>query len=167
MNGKKLMISAGAALLLLAAPATAAAGDAFAGVLEPYEAVRRALVADDQAAVTAPAAELHEAIRHLQHHLTSQAAGVPVEKLADVRALVPELDRAAAALVAAGDLKAARDAFYALSKPLVRWRQARGNGPAVVYCSMQKRSWLQPTPETIGNPYYGQEMATCGKVVSS
>lgn len=165
---KQLMILAGLATMLVVAAAPAAADPAgFAGLLEDYEAVRQALVADDLAAVRTPAGELAAAIRHLGHHLTAEAAGVPASELEEVRALLPEMERAAAALAAAAHLAAARDAFYALSKPLVRWRQTAGEGPAVVYCSMQKRSWLQPTPETIGNPYYGKKMATCGEVVSS
>jgi hypothetical protein len=165
---KKLMILGGLATMLVAAAAPAAAAPAgFGGLLEDYEAVRQALVADDLAAMRTPAGELAAAIGHLGHHLTAEAAGVPGGKLEEVRALLPEIEGAAGRLAAAGDLAAARDAFYALSKPLVRWRRAAGAGPAVVYCSMKKRSWLQPTAEAIGNPYYGQEMATCGEVVSS
>jgi hypothetical protein len=43
---------------------------------------------------------------------------------------------------------------------------AAGEGPAVLYCSMKKRSWLQPDGETTGNPYYGREMPSCGEVIS-
>lgn len=165
---KKLMILAGSATMLLAAATPASAGPtAFAGLLEPYEAVRQALVADDLAAVRAPADRFVEATAHLGHHLTAESAGVPAEKLAEVRQLLPEIENAAASLASAGDLAAARDAFFALSEPLVRWRQAAGDGPVVVYCSMKKGAWLQPTSENIGNPYYGKKMATCGSVVSN
>jgi hypothetical protein len=74
---------------------------------------------------------------------------------------------AAADLIAgAKTLDAARDGLYALSKPLVRWRQgvADGGRPAVAYCPMHKRSWLQPDGE-IGNPYGG--MPRCGSIVSN
>ena len=37
--------------------------------------------------------------------------------------------------------------------------------PAVAFCSMAQKVWLQPSGE-IGNPYYGQSMAWCGKFVS-
>ena len=146
--------------LLVAAP-----GPAFESVLQPYESVRAALVADDFAASREPARALEEAIGALGD-LTAETAGVPVGKLDEVRALLPELRGAAGELPAAGDLQETRDAFYALSKPLVRWRQAAGDGPAVVYCSMKKRSWLQPGDADVGNPYYGQQMARCGDVVS-
>lgn len=60
----------------------------------------------------------------------------------------------------------ARAAMGELSKPLVRFREmATGEKPVVVYCSMEKKSWLQPEGE-IGDPYLGQKMATCGQVVS-
>lgn len=158
-----------AALGLAAAggPALAAgSGDGYRAVLEPYEAVRQALVADDLEAARQGAESLQGAVGHLRHHLTPADAGVPAEELDVVEALLPEIEQAADDLAGAGDIEAARDAFYALSKPLVRWRQAAGVGPAVLYCSMKKRSWLQPDGETTGNPYYGQEMASCGEVVS-
>ena len=37
--------------------------------------------------------------------------------------------------------------------------------PAVAFCSMTQKVWLQPSGE-IGNPYYGQSMARCGEFVS-
>jgi len=153
------------ALLAVLAPSAASAGT-FADVLTPYEQVRQALVADDLAAVRKPAAALAEAVADLQENLTAEAAGVPSAKLAEVRGSLPAMNEAAGELVAASDLDAARDAFYDLSKPLVRWRQAAGDGPAVVYCAMKKRSWLQPGDEEVGNPYYGQKMSRCGEVVS-
>jgi hypothetical protein len=85
----------------------------------------------------------------------------------DVRDLLPELSEAATALSAATTLDAARDAFYDLSKPLVRWRKAAvGDKLVVAYCPMAKRSWLQPEGE-LGNPYYGQSMLRCGEVVDA
>jgi hypothetical protein len=72
--------------------------------MEPYETVRQALVADDFAAVAAPAAELAEAVGRLGGQLSAAAAGVPAEKLGEVRELLPEVRSAAASLAAAGDL---------------------------------------------------------------
>jgi hypothetical protein len=154
------------ATTLLGAPPAAASTDGFASILQPYEAVRQALVADDLAAARAPTAELAEALGRLRHQATAPTAGVPAEKLEEVRAFLPEMASATAELAAANDLAAAREAFYALSKPLVRWRQAAGEGPAVVYCPMKERSWLQPAGEAIGNPFNGQKMASCGQVVA-
>ena len=166
MKRPTTLVAALAVTLLATAAVSAAPVDAFATVVEPYEAVRLALVADDLGAVSAPAAQLAEAVDHLGHHLDAASAGVPHEKLEEVRGLLPELAAAAAGLAVAENLGAAREAFYALSKPLVRWRQAAGTGPEVVYCPMKKRSWLQPAGEKVGNPYYGQEMTSCGNVVA-
>lgn len=137
------------ALLLTAGPAVSAPAPAgFDAVLGHYEAVRKALLADTVAGVPGHAAEI-----------AKLAKGAPAD-------LAPQIANAAKKLSAAKDLKTARDAFYELSKPMVRWREAAGSKANVVaYCSMSKRSWLQPKGE-IGNPYYGKSMATCGEVVS-
>lgn len=161
-----LVLAALAVAVLAPAFAGAASTDGFSSVLAPYEQVRQALVADDLAAVQQPAAALEAAVVKLEQNLSASAAGVPDAELAEVEELLPAVRGAAEKLAAAGDLDAARDAFYDLSKPLVRWRQAAGDGPAVVYCPMKKRSWLQPGGEAVGNPYFGRKMAACGEVVS-
>lgn len=137
------------ALLLTAGPAfSAPAPTGFDAVLGHYEAVRKALLADTVTGIPGHAAEI-----------AKLAKGAPAD-------LAPLIAGAAQKLSAAKDLKTARDAFYELSKPMVRWREAAGSKENVVaYCSMSKRSWLQPKGE-IGNPYYGKSMATCGEVVS-
>jgi hypothetical protein len=149
--------------------AAAPAAPGLDGVLAAYESVRLALLADTLDGVPAAARRLATDAAALRGALTPAAAGVPAAKLADVEALLPEVEKAAAALAAATSLTAGRDAFYALSKPLVRWRAvggtpATGAWPVVAFCSMAQRSWLQPKGE-IGNPYYGQSMATCGELV--
>ena len=49
------------------------------------------------------------------------------------------------ALAKAANLKGARDSFALLSQELIRFRDGRsGQRPVVVYCSMEKKSWLQP-----------------------
>ena len=47
---------------------------------------------------------------------------------------------------------------------LVSAFNAFGKSTVVAWCSMSKKSWLQPAGE-IGNPYYGKEMPRCGEVV--
>ena len=71
----------------------------------------------------------------------------------------------AANLEKAADIKAARTAFAALSDEVIKYRKDRccGDKPAVVYCSMEKKSWLQPGGE-IGNPYVDAAMRKCGEV---
>ena len=75
--------------------------------------------------------------------------------------------KAAAALEAAGDLKAARDAFGPLSDAVIARVQAASGKEAadlrVAYCPMVKRSWLQRDGQ-IRNPYYGSQMLTCGEL---
>ena len=91
---------------------------------------------------------------------------MPAAKAADTKALLPQAAATAARMATAKDLGDARAAFADLSRPLVRWREmASGPRPAVVYCSMLKKACLQPAGE-LGNPYYGQEMPSCGEVVS-
>lgn len=142
-----------------AAGVSAAAADDLRVVLGHYEAVRQALLADRTAGVAGHAAAIEKTVRGL-------AAGAPGSRDAGLQALLPEVAAAASRLAMAKDLKAARAAFGDLSNSLIRWREAAGGpGPVVVYCSMVKKSWLQPKGE-LGNPYYGQEMARCGEVVS-
>ena len=59
----------------------------------------------------------------------------------------------------------ARSAFGNLSEAMIAYRAASGEKPMpqVVYCSMAKRSWLQP-PGAIANPYYADAaMRGCGE----
>lgn len=150
------------ALALLAggaAGASAAAADDLKVVLGHYEAVRQALLADRTAGIAGHAAAIEKTVRVL-------AAGAPGSRDAATKELLPQVAAAASRLAAAKDLKAARAAFGDLSNPLIRWRETVGDpGPVVVYCSMVRKSWLQPRGE-LGNPYYGREMARCGEVVS-
>jgi hypothetical protein len=64
------------------------------------------------------------------------------------------------------DLGAMREAFKALSRPMAMWAtMSKPRGVYVVYCSMQRASWLQKG-KAVRNPYYGQEMLDCGEIVS-
>lgn len=135
-------------LVLLASPVLSAPAPAFDAVLGHYEAVRQALLADSLAGIPPHAAAI-----------AKLGKNAPAD-------LVPLISTAASNLAAAKDLNGARGAFAELSKPLVRWREAAGRkGTIVAYCSMTKKSWLQPKGE-IGNPYYGKSMPRCGEVVS-
>jgi hypothetical protein len=153
----------------LAGPAAANDADAFDRITDRYEAVRLALLADSTEGVKENAIEIHRTAEKLADDFDAEAAGVDPAKAEQVQELLPEIVQAAADLAEAGDLQTARDAFYALSKPLVRYRAAVADGdlPAVVYCAMARRSWLQPEENEIGNPYHGQSMAKCGEVVEN
>lgn len=150
---------------LWAAPSDPAPTTAFSQVLASYETARLALTEDLNEGVAEQGREILNILQELAADWSTEAAGIRPVMADDVRALLPELTRAAAALAAADDLDASRDAFYALSKPLVRWRKAAvGERPVVVYCPMSRRSWLQDEGE-LGNPYHGQAMPHCGEVV--
>ena len=157
-------------LTALAWPVAASSDDAASleGLLKPYESVRLALLGDELAPVAPAAKRLLAVLEGIESGSPgADALGVPAEHADDVRALLPEMRTAASSLAAADSLDGARDAFYALSQPLVRWLHHTGEqSPRVVaYCPMKKRSWVQPKGP-IGNPYGGQQMPTCGSVVS-
>jgi hypothetical protein len=149
----------------LAAPALASDTTSFETVMESYEPVRIALLADSMDDVNRHGAAIEAELRSLQAAFSAERAGVAAASAESVQDSLDEMIAAAGALAAAGSLKAARDAFYELSKPLVRWRQGvlESERPAVAFCPMHKRSWLQPDGE-IGNPYGG--MPRCGEIVS-
>ena len=64
----------------------------------------------------------------------------------------------------AADLKAARTAFAVLSDEAIKYRETRCcEKPVIAYCSMERKSWLQPAGE-IGNPYVGDAMRNCGEL---
>ena len=67
-----------------------------------------------------------------------------------------------APLAKSNSLKEARVAFEKLSDKAKRL-VAGQSGYYVVNCPMLKKDWVQTT-ETIGNPYYGKEMASCGEI---
>jgi len=156
------------ALLATGAPAAPAAATTrpVDAVLARYEAVRTKLAADTVDGVRDDARTLVEALERLSSDFSAEAAGVSPERADDARTALPTLLEAARGLAAADGLAATRDAFYALTKPLVRYRELlEGPRPVVAYCPMADRSWLQPEGP-IGNPYYGASMLRCGQVVS-
>lgn len=164
----RLSAALAVALLILAPGVGRADGEtAFEQVVHSYEAARLALINDTVDGVPAHGRDLVASIDALGADFSAQKAGVDAAQAEEVRSLLPLLRKAALALAAASDLDSARDAFYELSKPLVRWRKAAiVEVPAVAYCPMAKRSWLQPEGQ-LGNPYYGQSMLTCGETIES
>ncbi len=155
-----------ALLVLVPCVAPAAAEETtFSKILEHYDAARQTMVDDQFDGVPEHGRAIHAALEALAEDFSAAAAGVDSADAETVRELLPELTEAAGALAQASDLEAARDAFYTLSKPLVRYRAvAVGDLPVVAYCAMARRSWLQPEGD-LGNPYYGQSMPRCGEVV--
>ena len=99
--------------------------------------------------------------------------GLLKEKLADVQSSAKALAaaakgnapvaKAATAVASAKDLKAARTAFGTLSDEMIKVRNAaKGDRPAIGYCPMVNKSWLQAKGE-IGNPY-DKSMEKCGVI---
>jgi hypothetical protein len=169
-QSRQTLLAFVALLTSLLLPITVTAQDqasdsAFAGIMQHYEAIRLALLSDSLDGLSDHGHEIHGIVEGLNGNWSAQRAGVRAEKTDEAKALLPALSAAATQLAESEDLEAARTALYALSKPLVRYRKMVGGElPAVAYCPMAKRSWLQPKGE-IGNPYYGQSMPTCGEVV--
>jgi hypothetical protein len=51
-----------------------------------------------------------------------------------------------------------------VSDEVIKYRESRCcKRPIVVYCSMEKKSWLQPEGQ-ISNPYVDASMRKCGEI---
>lgn len=144
----------------------AAGTTTFDNVMEHYEPIRLALLEDTMDGVNDHGRAIAAELRALESDFSAERAGASDEAAAIVEEKLDEMIAAADAIAAAASLEAARDGIYALTKPMVRWRQgvAESDRPAVAYCPMYKRSWFQPDGQ-IGNPYGG--MPRCGEIVSN
>ena len=158
--------------LLICALGIVAAGLAWAGqpssfdvVMRHYEPIRVALLADSTDGVAEHGKAIAAELEALQADFSHERVGASHEAMMVVKENLPGMIASAQALAKADSLESARSAFYELSKPLVQWREGvtEAGRPAVAYCPMHKKSWLQPG-EKIGNPYGG--MPGCGKIVS-
>lgn len=138
----------------------------FTEINEHYQAVWEALIDDNVKGVKKHAKAIERAAAGLSADFSAGRAGITADKQEVVKKALPEIVAAAKTLQTASGIDASREAFYALSKPLVRYRAAVPDpGNVVVYCSMANKSWLQPDA-AIGNPYYGKSMLRCGDVVA-
>ncbi len=69
-------------------------------------------------------------------------------------------------LASAKDIKSARAAFAAVSQDVIAYsKTVPGKKPVVLYCSMEKKSWLQPSASPVANPYVEAGMRSCGEIV--
>ncbi len=124
-----------------AEPAREAAQDP---IFVAYEEARQALIEGALPSIGDAAADLGRAARDARER-----------KLAALAAELEEAD----------DLTGAREAFAAVSDEAIRYRKkATGVRPAVVWCSMEMKSWMQPGGE-IENPYVDEPMRSCGELV--
>ncbi|MGA7617248.1 MAG: DUF3347 domain-containing protein [Thermoanaerobaculia bacterium] len=155
------------ALALGAVPLFAADANAYQALSKHYEAMRQALLHDGTKGVSEHALAFEKISDQLQAGFSAEKAGIRADQKADLMKILPDLSKAASDMAATKDLDAAREAFVAFSVPMVKYRNLVGDSSsAVVYCSMKKKTWVQPKGE-IGNPYLGQKMATCGQIVSN
>lgn len=126
-------------VFLIAVPTFAAGTKIYAS----YETTRQALIKTSVAEVQAGAKQIAIAAR--------------AEKQVAIAAKADALAKVA-------DLAAARNAFAALSDEMINFRASdKGDRPIVVYCPMEKKSWLQPKGE-VGNPYLSAGMRKCGEI---
>ena len=120
-----------------------AAMPAFAGttLYTKYETVRQGL--------------LKSSLKDTQASAKQLAAAARAEKNETVA-------KQADAVAASPDIAAARKAFGTLSDEMIKIRNAgKGDRPAVAFCPMVNKSWLQSAKDQIGNPY-DPAMKECG-----
>lgn len=154
------------ALIALCSTATlsAAAPTSWQSISTRYESIRISLVKDSFAAVARDAKAIDAELAKGEKKLDPATFGVT--DAARAKTLIPQLRSAAQSLAAAKNVNEARERFAILSAKLIELRKiASGNRGVVAYCSMAKKSWVQPSRE-IGNPYYGSSMARCGEIVA-
>jgi hypothetical protein len=141
----KLAMGGGVAVAIFIAAAMVVAGGDEAQPLYPrYDAVRLALVNQSLPEAKARANDLALMARVEDHEaIASRADGV---------AQAPDVERA-------------RHAFAELTDAMLAYRDTAREEPkpVVAYCSMAKRSWLQPKGK-IGNPYLDASMRECGQI---
>ncbi len=163
-------------ILLLAAALPAAAHDghgedaetAFASILHHYEGLWQILAADSVDGLAEHAEGLREAADQVTADFSLERAGLTADADAEeAAAFFSGIARTALYLASATDLATAREAFYEISKSLVRLNEQRdGERLKVVYCAMAKKSWLQRREEIV-NPYHGKAMSGCGEIIAS
>ena len=116
---------------------------AMTSLFDRYEAVRQSL--------------LKASVADVQRSAKALADAAQAEKQSAIAGRAREVSSAAT-------LKAARESFAALSGEMIRFRESQsGDKPAVAYCSMEKKSWLQPNG-AIANPYVDAAMRACGEI---
>jgi membrane fusion protein, copper/silver efflux system len=123
------------------------ASDAMKAIVGSYLEIHAQLVADKIDGIKTPASAI-----------ASRAEAMGASGAAMVKA--------AKAIAASADIKAAREAFGPLSDAVVAAAKAEGykdlSDVKLAYCPMVQKSWLQKGDQ-IQNPYYGQSMSSCGE----
>lgn len=107
----------------------------------------------------------YESVRQglLKGSLQDVQAGAKQLATEATKAKQPEVAKHAAEVAKSADLAKARANFSGLSDEMIKVRgSVSGDRPSVYYCSMVKKSWLQPKGK-VGNPF-DPSMAMCGEL---
>ena len=145
---------------------TAGESTIFERMVSQYEMIRLALLHDGMDDVAESAHGIHRLAADLEGDFDPQSAGIRPEDAEELRTILSSIQESSSKLAKAAAISEARESFGVLSKALVQYRRlVTDPEPAVAFCSMAQKVWLQPSGE-IGNPYYGQSMARCGEFVS-
>lgn len=129
-------------------------------LLSNYYEVKNALVATDQKTAAEKAKELSAAIAALDFKT------LKAEEQQPAKVLQAKLADDAKAIAAAKDIAAQRTAFATLSVnfyELSKLVKLSDQPVYYAYCPMKKSYWLS-NESAIKNPYYGNQMLTCGTV---
>ncbi len=160
-------------LIISALPAAAHDGHgenasaAFASILHHYEALWQTLAADSTDGLAEHAEGIREAADTIAGDFGLERAGLAAGgDPEEAAAFFSDIARTALYLGSVNDLDTAREAFYEISKTMVRLNEQRdGDKLKVVYCAMARKSWLQRQEEIV-NPYHGKSMSSCGEIVA-
>ncbi len=121
-----------------------------------YYAIKDALVADNAATASAKAEQLVKTLNSIDYKVISEG---------NINALLKD----ATSISESGDVKQQRERFARLSdnmSALAKNLKLSDQPVHQAYCPMKKAYWLS-SEKTIKNPYYGNSMLTCGKVVET
>jgi protein SCO1/2 len=124
---------------------------AMSAVTDPYLDIQRALAADQVTGIAASARELAAAAAKMGTDTT------PIQRAALILA-----SQAATPADARAGFEQVGTAIMAFAS---RRRAPLGADVRVAYCPMLDKYWLQRGP-AIHNPFYGQSMRDCGRIVS-
>ena len=124
-------------------------------------------VAPDLKSIVDPYLRIHESLSADSLQRIEVEARRLASSVARLGSKGASINAAANQVMMAVDLKSARVAFGDLGEAILRYaketKAGLGSGVNVAYCPMARKYWLQ-TGQTIRNPFYGKEMASCGRI---
>jgi Cu(I)/Ag(I) efflux system membrane fusion protein len=134
-------------------------------LLAAYYGVRKALAGDTTGGVTEAANRLRTATETLNAGLVS-----PDPAAKEVQIRLELIKVAAQELTMTQNIESVRASFGRLSTALLYVVSYHGQlppaeQPYIYYCPMKQLAWLQDA-KSMGNPYYGAKMLTCGDIVA-